>query len=121
MLAQIQLLTLTDENFQFNVEQAQIPVLVDCWASWCMPQYSINPTFYNLAVELTGQILVGRLNVVESKHIAAKYGIRAVPTILIFNHRKVIYRVIGDAPQNEIRRTLKTLIPWKNEIFSSNY
>lgn len=116
MLSQTSLLTLTDENFPATVEQAQIPVLVDCWATWCISRYGINPTFNNLAVEFAGKIAIGRLNVAESKQIATKYNIRAVPTILLFNHGKVIYRIIGDAPQNEITQQLKTQLNLSNQI-----
>jgi thioredoxin 1 len=114
MLSQTPLLTLTDENFSAKVEQSQILILVDCWATWCISRHDINPTFDNLAVEFAGQITVGRLNVAESKHIAAKFGIRAVPTLLIFNHGRVIYRIIGDAPQNEIAQYLKTQLNCPN-------
>jgi thioredoxin 1 len=110
MLLQTPFLTLTDNNFQVEVEQAQVPILIDCWATWCMPQDIINPIFDNLAVEFVGRILIGRLNIAVSEQIAAKYDIRAVPTLLIFNHGKVVCRRIGVPPKNEILQQLNTLL-----------
>jgi thioredoxin 1 len=110
MLLQTPFLTLTDNNFQAEVDQAQVPVLVDCWATWCMPQYSINPIFDNLALEFAEQILIGRLNIAVSEQIAAKYDIRAVPTLLIFSHGKVVCRRIGVASQHEISQQLNILL-----------
>jgi thioredoxin 1 len=110
MFLQTPLLTLTDNNFQVEVEQAQVPVLIDCWATWCMPQYSINPIFDNLALEFVGRILIGRLNIAVSEQIASKYDIRAVPTLLIFSHGKVVCRRIGVASQHEISQQLNILL-----------
>jgi thioredoxin 1 len=110
MLIQTPFLTLTDNNFQVEVEQAQVPVLIDCWATWCMQPYSINPVFDDLAFEFAEQILIGRLNVAVSEQIASKYNIRAVPTLLIFSHGEVVYRTIGMAPQHEISQQLNTLL-----------
>jgi thioredoxin 1 len=110
MLPQTPFFTLTDNNFQSEVEQAQVPVLIDCWATWCMPQYSIDPIFYALADEFVGQILIGRLNIAASEQIAAKYNIRAVPTLLIFSHGKVVCRRIGAPLKQEIVQQLNTLL-----------
>jgi thioredoxin 1 len=110
MLLQTPFLTLTDNNFQTEVEQAQIPVLIDCWATWCMPRHSINPILDDLALEFAEQILIGRLNIAVSEQIAAKYDIRAVPTLLIFSHGKVVCRRIGVASQHEISQQLNTLL-----------
>lgn len=115
MLLQTQFLTLTDDNFQAEVEQAQTPVLVDCWATWCMPQHSINPVLHNLAADFAECVQIGRLNVAESEKIAAKYGIRAVPTLLIFSHGKVVYRAIGAASHHEIVQQLKTHLHWSDK------
>lgn len=110
MLLQNPFLTLTDNNFKAKVEQAQIPVLIDCWATWCMPQYSVNPIFNNLAVEFAGRILIGRLNVAVCNQTMTKYDIRAVPTLLIFADGKVVFRRIGVAPKDEIKQQLNTLL-----------
>ena len=106
MLTPNQFLTLTDDNFQTEVEHSPIPVVIDCWATWCMPRHRIDPIFDRLAVEFDDRIGIGRLNVATADRIALKYGIRAVPTLLIFSHGKVVYRTIGAAPQFEIVRHL---------------
>jgi thioredoxin 1 len=108
MLLKPQFLTLTDANFQTEVEQTQVPVVVDCWATWCMPQHTINPVLHNLSVEFAERVPIGRLNVAESEQSASKYDIRAVPTLLIFSHGKVVYRTIGAASQHEIAQQLNT-------------
>jgi thioredoxin 1 len=114
MLLQNPFFTLTDNNFQSEVEQAQVPVLIDCWATWCMPQNSIDSIFDVLADEFVGQILIGRLNIAASEQIAAKYDIRAVPTLLIFSHGKVVCRRIGVPPKKEIVQQLNTLLHGSN-------
>jgi thioredoxin 1 len=110
MLLQTPFFTVTDNNFQSEVEQAQVPVLIDCWATWCMPRYSIDPIFDTLADEFVGRILIGRLNIAASEQIAAKYDIRAVPTLLIFSRGKVVCRRIGTPAKKEIVQQLNSLL-----------
>lgn len=108
MLLQTRFLTLTDDNFQSEVEQARIPVLIDCWALWCLSQPYIDPIFYRLAAEFAGRVLVGRLNVAVSKQTAAKYDIRAVPTLIIFSHGKIKHRITGMPTQSVIAQHLNS-------------
>ena len=102
MLTPTHFLTLTEDNFQAEVEHAPIPVVVDVWATWCMPRHRVDPIFDRLAVEFGDRIQIGRLNVATADRVAVKYGIRAVPTLLIFSQGKVVYRTIGAAPETEI-------------------
>ena len=83
-----------------------IPVVVDVWANWCMPQHRIDPIFHHLVTEFGDRIQIGCLNLATADRIGVKYRIRAVPTLLIFSQGKVIYRTIGAAPQIEIVRQL---------------
>ena len=106
MLAQTQFLTLTDDNFQTEVEHSPIPVVVDVWANWCMPQHRIDPIFHHLVTEFGDRIQIGCLNLATADRIGVKYRIRAVPTLLIFSQGTVVYRTIGAAPQIEIVRQL---------------
>ena len=102
MLTPTQFLALTDDNFQAEVEHAPIPIVIDCWATWCMPLHRVDPIFDRLAVEFGDRIKIARLNVATADRVAVKYGIRAVPTLLIFSQGKVVYRTIGAAPETEI-------------------
>ena len=106
MLIQTQFIALTEENFQAEVEHSRIPVVVDVWATWCMPRHRIDPIFHNLVVEFGDRIKIGRMNLATADRVAIKYGIRAVPTLLIFSQGKIVYRTIGAAPQIEIARQL---------------
>ena len=110
MLTKTQFITLTDDNFQAEVEQSPIPVVVSVWATWCMPRHRIDPIFHNLAVEFGDRIQIGCLNLATADRIAVNYGIRAIPTLLIFSQGKVVYRTIGAAPQIEIVRQLNAKV-----------
>ena len=78
-------ITLTEENFQKEVLESNQPVLVDFWAAWCGPCLVLGPVVEELAGELAGQAKVGKLNVDENPGIASQYGIRSIPTVLIFD------------------------------------
>jgi thioredoxin 1 len=75
----------TDDNFQQEVLNAQVPVLVDFWAEWCMPCRMLTPTIEQIATEMNGKVKVGKLDVDAHRAVAAKYGIQAIPTVMIFH------------------------------------
>ena len=110
MLVSTQCILLTDDNFQTEVLEPQIPVLVDCWASWCGAFHPIDPTIEALAIEFTGQLKVGRLNVCMAEKLAARYGIRVVPTLLLFKNGQVIERVIGSVAKQRLANKLNALL-----------
>ena len=85
MSAQVKYGTLTPENFESEVINSNIPILVDFWAPWCGPCQVMNPIVANLAVTEEGRVKVGKANVDENEAIATQYNIRAIPTILIFH------------------------------------
>ncbi|AFY96975.1 thioredoxin family protein [Chamaesiphon minutus] len=93
---------LTAENFQTEVIHSPIPVVVDCWASWCMPFYKDNLLLDKLLQEFAGRIKICRLNVATADAIAACYSIRAVPMLLIFCDGKIVNRSIGTAQLDKI-------------------
>lgn len=110
MLIDTQCITLTDSNFQSEVLEAQMPVLVDCWASWCDSFQRVNPILNELAIDFAEQIKVGRLNVATSDWLAAHYRVRVVPTLLFFRNGQVVKRVIGSGSKSELANQLKTLL-----------
>jgi thioredoxin 1 len=97
-----QLLYLKEENFKEEVLESPIPVLVDFWAEWCGPCHMIAPIVEQISEEYAGRIKVGKLNVDESPQIAAQYGIRGIPTLMLFQGGKAVEQIIGAVPKASI-------------------
>jgi thioredoxin 1 len=121
MLPTTHCIRFTDDNFQTQVLESQVPVLVDCWASWCSSFQQINLVFEQLAIAFSGQIKIGRLNVATSEKLADYYGIRAVPMLLIFKEGQIVERIIGSVSQKEISRkiialTISSYTHWSQAI-----
>jgi len=85
----------TDDNFDTDVLQSSTPVVVDLWADWCAPCRAIAPTIEALAEELDGTITVGKMDIVANPNTPAKFGVSAIPTILLFADGKEKGRIVG--------------------------
>lgn len=94
--------TFTDSNFEADVINSSVPVLVDFWASWCAPCKAIAPTIDQLADEYDGRVKVGKVNVDENQVIPTRYQIRGIPTILLFKGGQVIDQVVGAVPKSQL-------------------
>lgn len=92
---------LTDSNFDSVVAENQI-VLVDFWAEWCGPCRMIGPVVEELANEYDGKAVIGKLNVDENPDISMNYGVRSIPTLLVFKGGEVVDRIVGAVPKNMI-------------------
>ncbi len=103
-------ITFTDDNFASEVLQSDKPVLVDFWAVWCGPCKMIAPFVKELAVELDGKAKVGKLDVDNNQQTAIKYGVRSIPTILIFKGGKVVDTIIGAVPKIQLKQKLEAAI-----------
>lgn len=103
-------ITLTDENFTAEVLESQVPVLVDFWAVWCGPCRMVAPVVEALATEYKGRAKVGKLDVDAAQKIAMDYGIRSIPTLLIFKDGKVAGQVIGAVPKKQIAEKLDAVL-----------
>ena len=97
-------LTLTESNWNEEVVNSDKPVLVDFWAPWCGPCRIIAPIIEELAEEFEGQIKVGKLNTDENPNIAMQYGIRAIPTVILFKNGEVVDTRIGVQPKEALKQ-----------------
>ena len=104
------MLNLTDQNFEKEVLGAEVPVLVDFWAPWCGPCLIAGPAIEELAKEYGGKIKAGKLNVDENPQTAQKYGIMAIPTVIVFNDGKEIKRQMGFPGKEEYRKMIEEVI-----------
>ncbi|PIU28186.1 MAG: thioredoxin [Candidatus Hydromicrobium americanum] len=93
---------LTDSSFEVEVINSEKPVLVDFWAVWCGPCKMVEPELDKLAEEKSGELKIGRLNVDDNRDIAIKYGITAIPTLLLFKKGQVVKKLIGAMSKNKI-------------------
>lgn len=94
----------TESNFEAEVLQSDKPVLIDLWAEWCMPCKMIEPAMAEIAEENAEALKVGRVNVDENPAIASKYGIRSIPTLLIFKGGQVAEKMVGAVPKDTIQK-----------------
>ena len=100
-------LEITDANFQEVVLDSKTPVLVDFWAVWCGPCRTIGPIVDELHDELDGQAVIGKVNVDENSNTPVKYGVRNIPTLLVFKNGEVVDKIVGAVPKSQILEKLQ--------------
>lgn len=104
------LVTFTDQNFEAEVLNSDIPVMIDFWAVWCGPCRMIAPLVEELAVEYAGKVKIGKLDVDNNPETAVKYGVRSIPTLLFFKQGKLVDTVLGAVPKNLISGKLDSIL-----------
>ena len=91
-----------DKNFTIEVLQSDLPVLVDFWATWCGPCKSIGPVIEELSKEYAGRVKVAKLNVDENPATPSQYGVRGIPTLILFKEGKVLEQIVGAVPKTRL-------------------
>ena len=105
------ILTLTDDNFDEKLAQIEEPVLVDFSAAWCAPCKTILPILEQIAVEMAGRARVAKIDVDENGDLVNRFGIRSVPTLVVFKDGKVVDQLVGAAPKEKLVRLVTKHLP----------
>lgn len=100
----------TDANFDKEVLESDLPVMVDFWAEWCGPCKMVGPIVEELAREYKGKVKIAKLDVDQNRNVPMKYGIRNIPTLIFFKGGKVMDTIVGAYPKSFLEERLKTLV-----------
>jgi thioredoxin 1 len=104
------LVQITDETFDSEILQFELPSLVDFWAAWCGPCRAIAPVVEELADEYDGKLRIAKLNVDENPRTPGKYGIRAIPTLMLFKNGQVSDQITGAVSKSRIEEAIKKVL-----------
>jgi thioredoxin 1 len=107
MVSESSLLHVNDKGFASEVLNADIPVLVDFWAAWCGPCRSISPIVEELAKEFSGRVKVTKLNVDENPATPSQYGVRGIPTLILFKGGKIFDQIVGAVPKTRLKAMIE--------------
>ncbi len=96
-----------DSSFKTEVLDSSVPVLVDFWATWCAPCRAIAPSLEELATEYKGKAKIAKVDIDANQQVAQQYGIRSIPTLLVFKGGKVVEQIVGAVPKTKLEAALK--------------
>ena len=105
-----QAVAVTEQTFEEQVEKSAIPVLVDFWADWCMPCRIVAPIVDELAEEYDGRVAFTKIDVDSEPNIAMKFGIRSIPTLLVFKDGSPVDQVVGAVPKAVLKKRLESAL-----------
>ena len=103
-------LEFTEDNFEQEVLESDLPVLVDFWAEWCQPCRMLAPTIDELADEYVSKLKVGKVNTDNSSSVPARFGISAIPTLILFNDGQVIKKLVGMQPKRDLKAAIDEVV-----------
>jgi thioredoxin 1 len=106
----IMALEITDQSFEEVVLKSEKPVLVDFWAAWCGPCRMVGPIIEEISNDYEGRAVVGKVDVDANQEFAAKYGVRNIPTVLVFQNGEVVGRQVGVAPKATYEEAINSLL-----------
>ncbi len=104
------LLEVTDDNFESEIVKSDIPVMVDFWAEWCGPCKMVGPVVEELSKEYAGKIKIGKMDVDKNPGTPAKFGIRSIPTLILFKDGEVAQTIVGAQPKSYLEEELKKVL-----------
>lgn len=106
-MANEKVMTITSENFEQEVANSKVPVLLDFWAPWCAPCRMIAPTIDAIAEEMDGKIKVGKVNVDEQPDLAQQYQVMSIPTLAMIKGQEVVYQAVGAKTKDALKSDLE--------------
>ena len=101
---------LTDSNFESEVMNSEVPVLVDFWAEWCQPCRMLAPTIDAIADEYQGKVKVGKVDIDSNREVAANHSISSIPTVIVFKNGEVEKKFVGLTSKDQFKSTLDELV-----------
>ena len=101
---------ITDDNFEEEVLKSDVPVLVDFWAEWCGPCRAVAPVLEQISLDYGEKLKVGKLNVDENTETAVEFGIRSIPTMILFRDGSPVRRIVGALPKDNIEAEIESML-----------